>query len=180
MYVTVIVPKETGRLGGPSPFLSSPTPTPAQVRTVPSPLPPSSLSPNLKLPPAHRTQSARALSLDPICNAVLSPQSGSCRAHSRKTHHVERMTAFPNNYKDPSNQQRHRVEERNRRGVIRSGQSSPGNLQFGHVPSNCTRQMPHTSSSGTSQRHEATAFQHLILTFMCLLVLVFFSPLNRG
>lgn len=45
-------------------------------------------------------------------------------------------------------------------------QSSPGNLQVGQVPSNCTRQMPQTSSSGMSQRQVATAFHSLMVTFM--------------
>ena len=46
------------------------------------------------------------------------------------------------------------------------GQSSPGNLHFGQVPSNWTRQIPQTSSSGMSQRHAATACHETILTFM--------------
>ena len=45
-------------------------------------------------------------------------------------------------------------------------QSSPGNLQVGQVPSNWTRQIPQTSSSGISHRHVATACQDLILTFI--------------
>jgi hypothetical protein len=45
-------------------------------------------------------------------------------------------------------------------------QSSPGNLQVGQVPSNCTRQMPQTSSSGIFHRHVATACHVLILTFI--------------
>ena len=45
-------------------------------------------------------------------------------------------------------------------------QSSPGYLHVGQVPSNWTRQMPHTSSSGMSQRHEATAFHFLMVTFI--------------
>lgn len=49
---------------------------------------------------------------------------------------------------------------------IHKVQSSPGYLHVGHVPSNCTRQMPQTSSSGMSQRHEATAFHSLIVTFI--------------
>jgi len=51
-------------------------------------------------------------------------------------------------------------------GDIHREQSSPGNLQVGQVPSNWTRQMPHTSSSGMSQRHEATAFHSLMVTFI--------------
>lgn len=51
---------------------------------------------------------------------------------------------------------------------IRKEQSSPGNLQVGHVPSNWTRQMPHTSSSGISQRQDATAFHSLIVTFIAV------------
>jgi hypothetical protein len=49
---------------------------------------------------------------------------------------------------------------------LRSVQSSPGYLQAGHVPSNCTRQMPQTSSSGMSHRQDATAFHCLMVTFM--------------
>lgn len=37
------------------------------------------------------------------------------------------------------------------------------------MPSNCTRQMPQTSSSDMSQRQEATAFHFLIVTFMVVL-----------
>ena len=37
---------------------------------------------------------------------------------------------------------------------------------MGQVPSNCTRQMPHTSSSGMSQRQVATAFHSLMMTFI--------------
>lgn len=51
---------------------------------------------------------------------------------------------------------------------IRREQSSPGNLQVGQVPSNWTRQIPHTSSSGMSQRQEATAFHSLMVTFILL------------
>lgn len=47
-----------------------------------------------------------------------------------------------------------------------SAQSSPGNLQVGHVPSNWTRQMPHTSSSGIFQCQVATAFHSLMATFI--------------
>lgn len=47
-----------------------------------------------------------------------------------------------------------------------SAQSSPGNLQVGQVPSNWTRQMPHTSSSGIFQCQVATAFHSLIATFI--------------
>ncbi len=49
---------------------------------------------------------------------------------------------------------------------LRRVQSSPGYLQVGQVPSNCTRQIPQTSSSGMSHRHEATAFHSLIVTFI--------------
>lgn len=45
-------------------------------------------------------------------------------------------------------------------------QSSPGYLQVGHVPSNWTRHIPQTSSSGMSHRQEATAFHSLMVTFM--------------
>ena len=47
-------------------------------------------------------------------------------------------------------------------------QSSPGYLHVGQVPSKCTWQMPHTSSSGMSQRQVATAFHFLIVTFIVL------------
>lgn len=49
---------------------------------------------------------------------------------------------------------------------ILKAQSSPGNLQVGQVPSNWTRHIPHTSSSGTSQCHVATAEYFLIVTFI--------------
>lgn len=52
------------------------------------------------------------------------------------------------------------------RFALRRAQSSPGYLQVGHVPSNCTRHMPQTSSSGISHRHDATAFHALITTFI--------------
>jgi hypothetical protein len=45
-------------------------------------------------------------------------------------------------------------------------QSSPGYLHVGHVPSKCTWQIPHTSSSGISHLHVATAFHFRIVTFM--------------
>ena len=48
----------------------------------------------------------------------------------------------------------------------RKAQSSPGYLQVGHVPSNWTRHIPQTSSSGMSHRQEATAFHSFIVTFM--------------
>ena len=47
-----------------------------------------------------------------------------------------------------------------------SAQSSPGYLHVGHVPSNCTRQIPQTSSSGLSHLHDATAFHSLMVTFI--------------
>lgn len=48
-----------------------------------------------------------------------------------------------------------------------NGQSSPGNLQVGHVASKSTRQIPHRSSSSlTSQRQAATAVQDLMVTFI--------------
>lgn len=50
--------------------------------------------------------------------------------------------------------------------TIRKVQSSPGYLQVGQVKSNWTRQIPQTSSSGMSQRHDATASHCLILTFI--------------
>ena len=52
------------------------------------------------------------------------------------------------------------------KGRVLRGHSSPGYLQVGHVPSNWTRQIPQTSSSGRSQRQEATAFHSLMVTFM--------------
>ncbi len=52
------------------------------------------------------------------------------------------------------------------RGTIRKEQSSPGYLHVGQVPSNCTRQIPQTSSSGISQRQVATACHSLIRTFI--------------
>lgn len=57
-------------------------------------------------------------------------------------------------------------EHRSSRRPLRSVQSSPGYLQVGQVPSNCTRQIPQTSSSGMSHRHEATACHCLIVTFI--------------
>ena len=49
---------------------------------------------------------------------------------------------------------------------LHKGQSSPGYLHVGHVPSKWTWQMPQTSSSGMSHRQVATAFHFLILTFI--------------
>ena len=54
---------------------------------------------------------------------------------------------------------------------VRKAQSSPGYLHVGHVPSNWTRQIPQTSSSGISHRQEATAFHSLMVTFMVAVVL---------
>lgn len=78
-------------------------PSPAQV-LQPRYLPPS--PPLLTLPQsqtsAGTSDTVRASSQsgsNPSRSAVSPVRS--CRAHSRKTHHVERMTAFPNNYKDP-------------------------------------------------------------------------------
>lgn len=51
-------------------------------------------------------------------------------------------------------------------GFSHKVQSSPGYLHVGQVPSNWTRQIPHTSSSGMSHRHDATAFHSLIVTFI--------------
>lgn len=53
-----------------------------------------------------------------------------------------------------------------------SEQSSPGNLQVGQVPSNWTRQMPQTSSSGMSQCQVATAFHSFKVTFIALVFAV--------
>ena len=50
--------------------------------------------------------------------------------------------------------------------VSHKAQSSPGYLHVGQVPSNWTRQIPQTSSSGMSHRHDATAFHSLIVTFI--------------
>ena len=50
----------------------------------------------------------------------------------------------------------------------RRAQSSPGYLHVGQVPSNCTRQIPQTSSSGLFHRQVATAFHSLIVTFISL------------
>ena len=50
--------------------------------------------------------------------------------------------------------------------ILRRVQSSPGYLQVGHVPSNWTRHIPHTSSSGMSHRQDATAFHCLMMTFI--------------
>ncbi len=77
------------------------------------------------------------------------------------SHHVEGVCAFANHYKDNE-----RAVEIEYPRDSRSGQSSPGYLHVGQVPSNCTRQMPHTSSSGMSHLHVATACHVLILTFM--------------
>ena len=49
---------------------------------------------------------------------------------------------------------------------LRRVQSSPGYLQVGQVPSNWTRHIPQTSSSGISHRHDATAFHSLMVTFI--------------
>ena len=49
---------------------------------------------------------------------------------------------------------------------IQRAQSSPGYLHVGHVPSNWTRHIPQTSSSGMSHRQDATAFHSFMVTFM--------------
>lgn len=54
------------------------------------------------------------------------------------------------------------VEKQN----LQRAQSSPGKRHEGHEPSKWIWQMPHTSSSGMSHRHVATAAHFLILTFM--------------
>lgn len=107
----------------------------------------------------------------------LSPPSFLCH-----TNHMKRMSTFPNHYSPPPAKKSvslsfpiHHHIFMNRKKFfhppkkgqhIHKVQSSPGYLQVGHVPSNCTRQIPHTSSSGMSQRQEATAFHSLIVTFM--------------
>ena len=76
-----------------------------------------------------------------------------------------------------------RKKEKEKKKTQLSGQSSPGILQEGQHPSNDTRHIPHTSPSSSSsasplltfpdsdslpmsQRHWATAFQCLTVTFM--------------
>jgi hypothetical protein len=49
---------------------------------------------------------------------------------------------------------------------LRKGQSSPGYLHVGHVPSKWTWQMPQTSSSGISHCQIATAYHVMNLTFI--------------
>lgn len=58
------------------------------------------------------------------------------------------------------------IKVNDKKEYLHNAQSSPGYLHVGHVPSNCTRHIPQTSSSGISQRHEATAFHSLMVTFM--------------
>ena len=56
--------------------------------------------------------------------------------------------------------------DRTSKSHSRRVQSSPGYLHVGQVPSNWTRHIPQTSSSGISHRQEATAFHSLMVTFM--------------
>ena len=76
---------------------------------------------------------------------------------------MERMGALSHDWNQVSTIQRHYRDR-----YILIGQSSPGNLHFGQVPSNCTRQIPQSSSSGMSQRQAATAWYERILTFIFL------------
>ena len=78
-------------------------------------------------------------------------------------YHVEGVAAGPYHY---SSSAKGLVNEDGQGPPSHKAQSSPGYLQVGQVPSNCTRQIPQTSSSGMSQRHDATAFHSLIVTFI--------------
>lgn len=143
--------------------------------------------------PTHRTEPFRRILLDPrkkamLCTKIPSisfgissvphpfftptpqpPLRASKRAGTRATtHHVKRMPTLPHHC-PPSRSARVRGSERGmyeKGRNLRSAQSSPGYLHVGHVPSNCTRQMPHTSSSGMSHRQVATADHCFMRTFM--------------
>ena len=85
--------------------------------------------------------------------------------HVVVAYHVEGMAACSYHY-DPS-----LAVARLQSGGsnLQRAQSSPGYLHVGHVPSNCIRHMPQTSSSGMSHRHDATAFHSLMVTFILAL-----------
>lgn len=112
---------------------------------------------------AHRTKTFGRILLNPGHETMLMPYVLRPRSAVKLvgiSYHVKRMCTFANYCQD---QQASKIL------VIqhpRSGQSSPGYLHVGQVPSNCTRQIPHTSSSGMSHLHVATACHFFILTFM--------------
>ena len=80
------------------------------------------------------------------------------------SYHMEWVTAFSDHWWISRHLSCHGTTQ----GIIdvHRVQSSPGYLHVGQVPSNWTRHIPQTSSSGMSQRHEATAFHSWIVTFM--------------
>lgn len=92
------------------------------------------------------------------------------RGNTEGLYHVKVMAAFSRHWYNRLASERRggtqRTEMAGEQAGLRRLQSSPGYLHVGHVPSKWTWQMPHTSSSGISQRHVATAFHCLILTFM--------------
>ena len=113
--------------------------------------------------PTHRTQPLRSVLLNPGKKTMLPKQISfpdPSMPVSFMAYHMERMPAFANHST--------MISFRLRRGNegIHSVQSSPGYLHVGQVPSNCTLQIPQTSSSGMSHRQDATAFHSSMVTFM--------------
>jgi hypothetical protein len=96
-----------------------------------------------------------------LCSAEAPISNSLCTMSNTHTHHMKGMIAFPNHY-DLSVLYSKSLIVRD----IHKAQSSPGYLQVGQVPSNCTRHIPQTSSSGISHRQEATAFHSLMMTFI--------------
>ena len=116
---------------------------------------------------AHGTQALGSFLVDPLDQAMLD------RGQWPIEHRLTRWRAIHTMWKEWPHLPMTGVagHERQRKrggwgGDVRREQSSPGYLQVGQVPSNWTRQMPHTSSSGMSHRQAATAFHSLIRTFM--------------
>lgn len=79
------------------------------------------------------------------------------------SYHMEGVAALPKHWRAELESE---TGFAHNEGFLRNEQSSPGNLQVGQVPSNWTRQIPQTSSSGISQRQVATAFHSFRVTFM--------------
>jgi len=112
--------------------------------------------------PAHRTLPLGRVLLDPLHYAVLSVVRFVSPDQDRAAHTMWKL--WPH-LPDTAKRGKHRAERWDK-GSLRRLQVSPGYRQVGHVPSNWFWQMPHTSSSGRSQRQVATAAHFLILTFI--------------
>lgn len=110
--------------------------------------------------------------LDPCKKAVLQTDESFSNRSSldlsigKSSYHMKGVSAFPDDCAQRPHFSTFLLDRWGFRAYIRSVQSSPGYLHVGHVASNCTRQIPHKSSSGMSQRQDATAFHSLMVTFM--------------